>query len=114
MAVAAYVSTTVTFPFKGPKLAEMFGAIRGGNFTPPSKSRSDVPAAIDAWFARAFAVDRTQRFPSARAMSEAWWRAIGRGAAAEDDAFKRTLTLAIGISASLLIVAVVIALTQCG
>jgi eukaryotic-like serine/threonine-protein kinase len=114
MAVAAYVSTTVSFPFKGAKLAEMFGAIRGGKFTPPSQLRPGVPAAVDAWFARAFTVDRTQRFSSATGMSEAWWRALGRGADAEKDSFKRVLLISVVVSVVLLTLATIVALTQCG
>jgi len=84
-AVLVYVSLVAALPFKGDKLPEMFMAIRTSQYTPPSQLREGLPAGVDAWFAKAFHMDVTQRHASAAAMNEAWQRAVTQGRAPTDE-----------------------------
>ena len=77
LAVMTYIALTQEFPFKGETLRALLDAIVEGKFTPPSKLRSGVPVTVDAFFVRAFDVEMAERFPSARAMVDAFYDAIG-------------------------------------
>jgi eukaryotic-like serine/threonine-protein kinase len=76
LAVVAYEMLTGDVPFAGETLGLICIAICNGSFTPPSELRKSVPAALDAWFDRAFEADPRDRFPSARAMAEAFLLAL--------------------------------------
>lgn len=56
------------------------------NLPPPrlTEHRSSLPKAVDAWFARACARDRDERFPSGAAMADALARALGVDARAAE------------------------------
>lgn len=71
-AVAVYVAVSLELPFRGDELSTLFTAIRSGVFQPPSRHRPELGPAIDAWFTRAFHVQRIERFQSAREMAAAW------------------------------------------
>jgi len=111
--VIAYVCATLALPFSGESLAKVFGDIRGGSFSPPSQLRTDLPRELDAWFARAFAVDRTARFGSAREMAEAWRQACGLDEPSASGS-SHVVLISIVASALLLLVGVALALSQCG
>jgi hypothetical protein len=63
-------------PFSGATIAETLERISVAHYTPPSKVASDVPAALDAFFARCFALDREDRFPNAAVMAQAFREAL--------------------------------------
>ena len=114
MSVVAYTAVTLTLPFRGETLGDVFAAIRFGKFTPASEERDSLPPAVDAWFAQALAVNRDNRFASAREMSDAWQRAIApevisapTDASPAPPGIPRSLAIALGIG--LLIVLVVVA-----
>lgn len=71
LAVAAYYALTGDVPFTGETLGAICVAISHGSYRAPSQLRAELPPAVDAWFARAFAVDPLQRFGSAREMANA-------------------------------------------
>jgi eukaryotic-like serine/threonine-protein kinase len=71
-AVVCYVSLVAGLPFRGGNLADTFTQVRAAQFERPSTMRDDVPQAIDRWFERAFHMDRSHRFASAREMLEQW------------------------------------------
>ena len=112
LGVLAYISTTLSLPFQGSKLSEVFAAIRSGTFTPPSRKRAGLPRGVDAWFARAFAVDRSERFSSAHAMAEAWTEACGLATAEPKDGRSRTTIALVALAAVALlsVIAVVLSL----
>ncbi len=64
-------------PFEGKTIGGLCVAIEKGVFEPPSRARSDVTPAIDAWFLRALNRDPLARFDSARAMADAFAAAVG-------------------------------------
>lgn len=71
LAVAAYLALTGKMPFDGETFLAVCLSIHEGIFDLPSELLPDVPAAVDAWLARAFHRNPAQRFQTARAMSEA-------------------------------------------
>jgi serine/threonine-protein kinase len=77
VAVLAYSCLTGKLPFRGESVVVISMAAHAGEFAAPSSLRAELPAALDAWFARAFAVDRSQRFASARELSESFGLAAG-------------------------------------
>jgi serine/threonine-protein kinase len=70
LAVVAYECITGVLPFEGDTLAALGVAHNSGKFRPPSTFRRLGSANLDAWFFRAFAVERSARFPSARELAE--------------------------------------------
>lgn len=77
LAVVAYQATTGDRPFDGLTLGELCISIKRGEYVAPSRLRSDLPAAVDVWFARAFASDVEARFASARELAQAFDEALG-------------------------------------
>ncbi len=71
LAAAAYYALTGEPPFSGETLGAVCLAISNGRYKPPSQRQPGLTPAVDAWFARAFAVDPGQRFASAREMANA-------------------------------------------
>lgn len=57
--------------FKGESDVEVLLAVSEGNYPPPSRFDSAVPAALEATVMRALAVDPNERFPTAKAFAEA-------------------------------------------
>lgn len=83
LAVVAYLSLGVQFPFTGPRPADTFMSIRLGKFQPLSQIRPDLGTWFDPWFARCFIPDPKQRFETALEMVQAFEQAVlGRQLAA--------------------------------
>jgi serine/threonine-protein kinase len=81
LAVAAYRMLTGRMPFTGEHLGALCIGISTGVFPPPRQHRPDLPGEMDAWFAKAFALDHTQRFQSARELAESFVDIVDRHAA---------------------------------
>ena len=77
VAVLAYSCLTGKLPFRGESVVVISMAAHAGEFAAPSTLRAELPEAIDAWFARAFSLDREARFSNARELSEAFILAAG-------------------------------------
>jgi serine/threonine protein kinase len=71
LGVVAYEALTAKTPFDGPTILALALAVQKGAFTPPSALRPELPPAVDAWMARALAVDVEARFGGAMDMAEA-------------------------------------------
>jgi len=71
LAVVAYQCLTGALPFDADTLMGLCFAIQEATFVPPSSLCSDLPADVDAWFARALARDSKDRFPTILAMVDA-------------------------------------------
>ncbi|MBM4373866.1 MAG: protein kinase [Deltaproteobacteria bacterium] len=69
LAVTAYQCLTGEYPFPGKTLGVLCAQLLRGEFEPPSRHRAELGAAVDAWFARAFARDPADRFASARELA---------------------------------------------
>jgi hypothetical protein len=57
--------------FQGPTEPAVMQAIMRGEYTPPSRARAGVPAALDGIIAKALATDPDKRFRSADALADA-------------------------------------------
>jgi eukaryotic-like serine/threonine-protein kinase len=79
MSVAAYQCLTGKLPFEGASAVSVWRSIQAQSFTPASRARDGLPAGLDGWFSRAFALDAASRFPSARAMADAFHAIVGAG-----------------------------------
>jgi serine/threonine-protein kinase len=64
-------------PFEGGSVLEILGRVCTGDFEAPSAARPELPPALDAVFARAFAVDINERFPDAASFDDAFAQACG-------------------------------------
>lgn len=58
-------------PFAGPTVTAVLAKLIDGKYTLASSLNPEVPPALDAVFARALAVERENRYPTARAMRRA-------------------------------------------
>jgi serine/threonine-protein kinase len=65
VAVLAYECLTGRRPFEAQSLMGLCLALNSGRFAPATSVRPELPAAIDAWFTRAFKHDPAARFVSA-------------------------------------------------
>ena len=72
VAVLAYEALTGRPPFDGPSVVQTCLAVVRGRFAPPSTLGVGAPASLDAFFARAFAMDRKERFHAARDLERAF------------------------------------------
>jgi class 3 adenylate cyclase len=72
LGVVAYQALTGVTPFTGTALAEVVVGICVDPVVPPTIVAPDLPPAFDAFFERALAKDREQRFQSAREMLAAF------------------------------------------
>jgi len=77
LGVVAYHAFTGQMPFAAETLGSLCVAIDRCKFAPPSSLRQGVPAAVDAWFARAISREPENRFASAREMADALALAAG-------------------------------------
>jgi len=75
LAIAIHYARTGLFPFPGDTAAEVAFA-HGGGAPPITKLRAGLPPALDAWFARALAMDPDDRFRSASEMVETFEEAV--------------------------------------
>jgi serine/threonine-protein kinase len=69
--VVLYELLTLERPFTGSTPEEVFGHIRAGRYRPLRSLRPEVPEALEAVIARAFAAGPEARFPSAEAFAQA-------------------------------------------
>ena len=76
LGVVAFEAMTGARPFDGPTMGALTMAICCEQPPVPSKLNPYIPPTVDAWLARACARDREQRFPTARAMSDALVEAL--------------------------------------
>lgn len=76
LAVVAYRCLVGRAPFSGETLPALTLAICHGDHDPPSEL-GDLPPALDAWFARAFASDAAARFDGGCAMADELGRVLG-------------------------------------
>ncbi|WP_437565282.1 serine/threonine-protein kinase [Sorangium sp. So ce542] len=81
LAVVAHEALTGQQPFPGRNLAAVLASILVGARPPVTTLCPEAPPALEAWFARAFAIAPSERFPSAEAMIAAFAAAAGAPAA---------------------------------
>ncbi|WP_437281311.1 serine/threonine-protein kinase [Sorangium sp. So ce375] len=72
LAVVAHVALTGQQPFAGRTIADVLASIIEGARPPLSTLCPDAPPALETWFARAFALDPAERFPSIEPMISAF------------------------------------------
>jgi len=72
LAVVAYFALTGRVPFGGETIGSLSVAVHLGVFPAPSTVRPDLPAAVDAWFARMLKRDPAERYDSAKEMADAF------------------------------------------
>jgi serine/threonine protein kinase len=75
LAVVAYACLTGSTPFNGSTFGAVCVATHRGIFSPPSHERPGLSAAVDAFFARAFSLAIDARYPTARALCDAFLQA---------------------------------------
>ena len=79
LGVLTYRALTGELPFAGATPVALWTAIAARSFAPATRVRAGLPAALDAWFDRALAIEAADRFPSARAMADELKRLCGVG-----------------------------------
>ncbi len=72
LGIVLYRAITGTLPFPGTTLGAVLADVLSGTIPKPSEIVADLPPSIDAFFERALARDRNQRFSSAREMADAF------------------------------------------
>ncbi|WP_438043174.1 serine/threonine-protein kinase [Sorangium sp. So ce128] len=81
LAVVAHVALTGQQPFAGRTIADVLSSILASARPPLSTLCPGAPPALETWFARAFALDPAERFPSIGPMISAFVAAVGPSAA---------------------------------
>jgi serine/threonine protein kinase len=77
LGVLLYELLTTTLPFEAPDSAGVSVAICNAQFSPPSHYRADLPPAVDAWFSRVFAKERSARLLDPARLAREFAQAIG-------------------------------------
>ncbi|WP_437497313.1 serine/threonine-protein kinase [Sorangium sp. So ce1099] len=77
LAVVAHEALTGQQPFPGRNLAAVLASILVGARPPLTTVCPGAPPALEAWFARAFAISPSERFPGVEAMVTAFAAAAG-------------------------------------
>jgi serine/threonine protein kinase len=77
LGVITYECLVGALPFQGTALGEIFMRICGAPLPVPSARAPSLPAAFDAWFARACARDRGERFQDSIELAQALAEALG-------------------------------------
>ncbi|WP_437572444.1 serine/threonine-protein kinase [Sorangium sp. So ce542] len=77
LAVVSYEALTGQLPFPGQTMSDVLASILASAQPPRSSLCPAAPPALSGWFARAFALDPTERFPSIEAMVAAYEAAVG-------------------------------------
>jgi eukaryotic-like serine/threonine-protein kinase len=72
LSVCAYYALLGQHPFTGRTLGQLVGALVRRDYPRPSTVRSDVPAALDGFFERAFAREPERRFTAAGELATAF------------------------------------------
>jgi serine/threonine-protein kinase len=80
LAVVAYNCLTGQRPFRGETIGALSIAINNAVFLPPTVIVPELPAALDAFFAKALARDPSARFQSASELAAAFTGAVPRDA----------------------------------
>ncbi|WP_437726401.1 serine/threonine-protein kinase [Sorangium sp. So ce861] len=100
LAVVSYEALTGQLPFPGQTMSDVLASILASAQPPRSSLCPGAPPALSGWFARAFALDPAERFPSIEAMVAAYEAAVGSPARAEP-ARRGKLGLAAGLVVAL-------------
>jgi CheY-like chemotaxis protein len=79
LGVVAYEAITGRLPFEGLGLGQLWMKICGERPAPPSGLVEGLPKGVDDFFERALAKDPAQRFPTARALADAFASLLGAG-----------------------------------
>ncbi len=82
LGAVAYFALTGHTPFEADTMEGLYLAIDCGVFVPPSQRRPELPPALDAWFERALANHREDRFPDAHTMAAALYDSLRDATAA--------------------------------
>jgi serine/threonine protein kinase len=77
LGVIAFQCLTGAPPFESEALGELMGLILYEDLPMPSARNSALPPALDAWWKRAAAREREERFQSARELADALGQALG-------------------------------------
>ncbi|WP_437672388.1 serine/threonine-protein kinase [Sorangium sp. So ce131] len=77
LAVVAHVALTGRQPFAGRTMADVLASILAGERPPLSTLCPGAPPDLETWFARAFALDPEERYPSIKPMIAAFMAAVG-------------------------------------
>ena len=77
LAVVAHEAITGLLPFTGRSAGEVLSGVLSERRQPLTVLRPDLPEELEAWFARAFALESSQRFTSVEEMIAAYRAAIG-------------------------------------
>ncbi|CAN98633.1 Protein kinase [Sorangium cellulosum So ce56] len=107
LAVVSYEALTGRLPFPGHTMSDVLASILATAQPPRPALYPEAPPALSAWFARAFALNPTERFPSIEAMVAAYKAAVGsseapaRAERADEPARRGKLGLAAGLVVAL-------------
>ncbi|WP_437320913.1 protein kinase domain-containing protein [Sorangium sp. So ce385] len=82
LAVVAHVALTGHQPFAGGNIADVLASILAGERPSLSTLVPEAPPELEAWFARAFALNPEERFPAIKPMVSAFVAAVGASDAA--------------------------------
>ncbi|WP_437528578.1 protein kinase [Sorangium sp. So ce726] len=82
LAVVSYEALTGRLPFPGHTMSDVLASILASAQPPRPALCPEAPPALSAWFARAFALNPTERFASIEAMVAAYRAAVGPSGAA--------------------------------
>jgi len=107
LGVVAYEALTGWPPFAGGSIADLIVSISTRPVDPPSSIHAGLPRAIDAWFGKALAKDRAQRFASPKEMAAAF-RVAARGAPASGRRRRGVFVWAIAATGALVALAVAV------
>ncbi|WP_438014258.1 serine/threonine-protein kinase [Sorangium sp. So ce315] len=103
LAVVSYEALTGRLPFPGNTMSDVLASILARAQAPLSALYPEGLPALSAWFARAFALNPTERFPSIDAMVAAYTAAVGppEAPARAEPARRGKLGLAAGLVVAL-------------
>ncbi|WP_438040496.1 protein kinase domain-containing protein [Sorangium sp. So ce128] len=103
LAVVSYEALTGRLPFPGHTMSDVLASILASAQPPRSALYPEAPA-LSAWFARAFALNPTERFPSIEAMVAAYKAAVGpSGAPARAERAEPARRGKLGLAAGLVV-----------
>ncbi|MFO0553761.1 MAG: protein kinase [Polyangiaceae bacterium] len=94
LAVTAYESLTQRLPFDGAGLPQVLVAILSGKFAPPSSVMSGLPSALDDVFRKAFSLDPSARYKTAREFAVAFREALEEPLALVHESLQATRPMA--------------------
>ncbi|WP_437278222.1 serine/threonine-protein kinase [Sorangium sp. So ce375] len=77
LAVVSYEALTGRLPFPGHTMSDVLASILARAQPPRPALYPEAPPALSAWFARAFALNSAERFPSIEVMVAAYKAAVG-------------------------------------